>query len=775
MSRFSSYCCLCTLNLLTKHGIVSVSISVIIIIIIIIINDWSLHIIDKNIRIGSDDFIYISDYSTDDITQNYYNQNTTTPTTKSAIPNWFIKWLKRNNSSEQASVHPTKEDRNKTYTESSWQECGSEGWQVDTSNLHELETLILEKQPSLIKYEVNLQFADALTNVQFHWVLDAKGQWIRDSLVCTESWLAIKLGMFQQGVYSYNVKLMVDHPLKSYDQDEIVCITDNCLQLLTTTARPNTTQQMTGDREVHLYHARTDYNPITLSTCDFQGLSILYWGLFSPLILCLFPYFIINFLSRSIPKVCLQNDQQTRLHLNNNQLPIGLKYVCVFWKPSLHPMRVIIAFILFIIFPKLKSFFHIQYISYKDVIFNCSPILFSFGTLFCILKYSKSRSNRIFKVRAHIKTDKLTWLDILLKLEQDEDHKLQTFQGGIDFLSSFNKQYLKYFTNHHNWLYSHRSYMKAIVGTIGLFIRSVFCLLTWFSASFGTFLLLFLNLPEHPKYFSPIVDLLVYTSLCYLNSSITLYLPPYVITSIALIAFLLCYPVMRWCKNRHIRILPAIIGVSQLIVSMWSIVSDYISMCLTLMIGLLIDHDVAGPLCFLLVAILGIIVEASTSYYVEYAQLFRLTVQAAENVHKDLSDLAYFSKENLKKFKTFHGVKYKDLLKKAVNIIHPESNVSLEMLSTLMKYTKDGEPTIETKLFWAMVNKHKPRIYTSRDNCHYQMFHSIHILGSVYLGCFRYIEYQSYDYSFSPFIFDYCFGFWISDPISKELFRIKAM
>ena len=88
-------------------------------------------------------------------------------------------------------------------------------------------------------------------------------------------------------------------------------------------------------------------------------------------------------------------------------------------------------------------------------------------------------------------------------------------------------------------------------------------------------------------------------------------------------------------------------------------------------------------------------------------------MQAAENVHKDLADLVHCSEVNMNKFGASYGQKYNWLLVTARKTMQPDNNYDDTKISpTLIKYTEDGEPTIATELFWGMVNKHKPRLYT---------------------------------------------------------------
>ena len=184
--------------------------------------------------------------------------------------------------------------------------------------------------------------------------------------------------------------------------------------------------------------------------------------------------------------------------------------------------------------------------------------------------------------------------------------------------------------------------------------------------------------------------------------------------SIGVLVILLCLFVFKsGSKNKHIRALPVSICAAQVILSIWFVLYDYFNLCFTLMIGLLINPDVAGPPCFLLIAILGIIVKAAKDYYGEYAKLFKLTVEAAEDVYKDLKSLEHNRTDNLPKLKALHGPKYNHLLQNAAPGFSPgiESSRLKENKDIMMIYTDDNEPTIELRLFWIMVNEYNPRFY----------------------------------------------------------------
>ncbi|XP_072041339.1 uncharacterized protein [Amphiura filiformis] len=146
------------------------------------------------------------------------------------------------------------------------------------------------------------------------------------------------------------------------------------------------------------------------------------------------------------------------------------------------------------------------------------------------------------------------------------------------------------------------------------------------------------------------------------------------------------------------------------------ILYDYINFVSYIVTELLINPESAGPPLFLFVASLGTMIKASSGFYDEYAQLFYLTIQVASKVHHELTEILDNSK-SLSRLKLHHWTGYNYLLEKAATCLTTETDVVSDhrnfqkRLFSLLTYTDSDEPTIDIKLFWAMVDKYKPIPY----------------------------------------------------------------
>ena len=542
--------------------------------------------------------------------------------------------FKYNSPSIKATHHSATKGGFVTQTPSTWQQCGAEGWQVNTTNLHELKPVILAEQPSLIIYQVNLQFPNTSTHEQFHWVLDKKGQWIHGSINCPESWLAIWLGMFQQGVYRYNIDLMINHSFTLYEQDTILNITETCLHDISTQIWPKEDKDISFHL-THTFATQCDYD-LRISTFA-RNTRLLFF------IISLLPYMFVHFFSRPIPKLCLQNGHQMRLHMSINQLPIGLKYRLFFWIPTFHPVRATCVFISLMIFPNLLSLFH------KNFIVFYLPMLLSFGTLLCIHMYAKINPFHVKIDSLHTTTNNADgqytsitgpfprtdpnayapfWLQkyvslMILRYNQQVEHNeeyptFQTFQNRSENWLKYQNEVLKFFTNPYNWVLSHKSHIKTVINTTVMICVTICRSFLWLSHSYmiWAFDLILNTLDYAPKALHFVSFAMTLPLILLSNTPISFFskaphsvfsdVPFYYLDiSVTAIVFLLWYPMSR-SQSSFIRQLPVTLCITQLIIAMARVICDYLFMCFSLIIGLLIDPDVAGPSCFLLVYYFGI-------------------------------------------------------------------------------------------------------------------------------------------------------------------------
>ena len=113
-----------------------------------------------------------------------------------------------------------------------------------------------------------------------------------------------------------------------------------------------------------------------------------------------------------------------------------------------------------------------------------------------------------------------------------------------------------------------------------------------------------------------------------------------------------------------------------------------------------------GPSVSLVMAILVIVVKPCNNFFNIYCKLFHSVMQAAKTVQEHIHTIDQDS-NSLKLLKLVHGGKeYGELLDKV------KKEVKKDTLTSLIQYTEDGNPTIESKLFWAMVKKHQPMWWT---------------------------------------------------------------
>ena len=669
-------------------------------------------------------------------TLNY--RTVTKPThNNSTLPNWFLRWLE----------NPTQERQGKTQTQPPSTEGICKGWQFKTDDLQKLQTALLEDNPSLIRYKVNVHFQNSAFQSNFHWVLDTKGQWIHESLVCHQGWLAISLGMFQEGVYICNMNVTLADTFPSIAHDETanqlmeMCLHDISMKVWESVLPKY--EKPIKDMRVKLYQEHINYAPVTLCyTGNDRFIFDRFYLVLFFLVFGLFPHFIIDFIF--IPSY-LQNGQQKRLNQSTKQLPIGLKYILIFSKPALHALRIAIIFIPFLIFPNVPSLF-----TQTDLVLHNMSLLISCCTLIgnfvyklcsnqksCQPKFHslqpENQSNYIItalnKLFTFIKSNQVTSvvLGILNKLikfpllhfsqdfkdrvEQGKSYnECQTSLERADFFVRYNRESLKLITNYQTWL---KCSWKVPLLPLVMFTQVALCLLgiNWiwlfdiilFPLGYDTDTLLFSVLILN------VASLVIFSFLYHVHSASSI-----LEISLGVLVILLCLIVFKsGSKNKHIRALPVSICAAQVILSIWFVLYDYFNLCFTLMIGLLINPDVAGPPCFLLIAILGIIVKAAKDYYGEYAKLFKLTVEAAEDVYRDLKSLEHNKTNNLPKLTALHGTKYNHLLQKAASDLGPGTNSSRlrARSNTMMIYTDNNEPTIELSLFWIMVNEYNPRFY----------------------------------------------------------------
>ena len=121
-----------------------------------------------------------------------------------------------------------------------------------------------------------------------------------------------------------------------------------------------------------------------------------------------------------------------------------------------------------------------------------------------------------------------------------------------------------------------------------------------------------------------------------------------------------------------------------------------------------------GPTFSFVMAILVIVVKPCNNFFNIYCKLFRSVMRVTKMVQEHIHTIDQNSNSLTSLKLVNRGEGYVKLLDKVKENLKDETTNDKhdDKLTSLIQYTKDGKPTIESKLFWAMVVKHQPICWT---------------------------------------------------------------
>ncbi|XP_072043505.1 uncharacterized protein [Amphiura filiformis] len=411
------------------------------------------------------------------------NDNLSTSTTmdNSTGKHSLVRLFKKTNASNQDVTPPKIHISDATKTES--YTCNSEGWEIHNDIIFELLDALSEQELSLVKFDVILTASNSnksIVHAPYHWVLDAKGSWIHEGLICPASWLPIKLGMFHDGVYKTSISLILPASLSldNLPPSKLHIITSGCLEDLTTTVLQKLTEQG------QYYFTETQILQVQANMIMYNHVYVCYSGLIEPWLFVarvfmylILPYlFIFTTMSRVIPKVCFQDGNICRLNLSINPLPAGFKYIAVFWKPFLNPIRWCVLYIFISLVPVISRInYHMDWDLTAILNITCACTAIAFCSF--IFRYDgiKNHSQNRIPSQETIQylSDFTEFVQIEKAIEQNilvRSDSFTSIQDLIDFLSSNLNEYLKiiisktYWHNIYNIRYERNTIVRIIIG-----------------------------------------------------------------------------------------------------------------------------------------------------------------------------------------------------------------------------------------------------------------------------------------------------------------------